>query len=58
MAKNYRGKALRKLPFHGRGECPMCKRTGVKILHEMKVNEQTVKVCKYCTKVDPARLAQ
>ena len=48
MAKNHRGKGLKNLPNHGRGECPVCHRTGVKLLYEDKVGEQTHKVCKNC----------
>ncbi len=57
MAKNHRGKGIRNLPNHGRGECPGCHRTGVKITHEIKAGEKTVKVCKICSKADPAKLA-
>lgn len=48
MAKNHRGKGISKLPNHGRGECPACHRTGVKVLHEVKASDKTVKVCKSC----------
>ncbi|MDI3503385.1 MAG: hypothetical protein PWP64_321 [Candidatus Cloacimonadota bacterium] len=48
MAKNHRGKEIRKLPNHGRGECPYCHRTGVKVLYEIKAGDQTIKVCKKC----------
>lgn len=48
MSKNHRGSGIRNLPLHGRGECPGCKRTGVKILYEQTVDGQTVKVCKIC----------
>lgn len=48
MSKNHRGSGIRNLPLHGRGECPVCKRTGVKILYEQTVDGQTVKVCKIC----------
>ena len=48
MSKNHRGSGIRNLPLIGRGECPVCKRTGVKILYEQTVDGQTVKVCKIC----------
>ena len=48
MAKNNRGKGLKKEPNHGRGECPFCHRTGVKMLYEIKANDKTIKVCKSC----------
>ncbi|MDR1399078.1 MAG: hypothetical protein LBJ41_04055 [Treponema sp.] len=46
MSKAHRGKGIRELPAHGRGECPVCKRTNVKILYEQ--GEAKVKVCKTC----------
>ena len=57
MAKNFRGKLIRTLPNHGRGECPVCHRGGVKLLHEVKVETATVKVCKSCKAVAAAKLA-
>ena len=48
MAKNHRGKGLKNLPNHGRGECPECHRTGVKLLYKVKVGEQTKKKKKNC----------
>lgn len=48
MSKNHRGSGIRNLPLHGRGECPVCKRTGVKILYEQTIDGQTAKVCKMC----------
>ena len=57
MAKNYRGKGIKNLPAHGRGECPVCHRTGVKVLHEVKAADKTVKVCKVCKGVAAAKLS-
>jgi hypothetical protein len=48
MSKAHRGKGIRELPSHGRGECPLCKRTNVKILYEQEAGEQKLKVCKTC----------
>lgn len=48
MAKNNRGIGLRKIPGRARGKCPLCKRTKVKLLYEIKLEEQTIKVCKQC----------
>lgn len=56
MAKNHRGKGIRNLPNHGRGECPVCHRTGVKITHEVKAGDVTHKVCKACKSVSPEKL--
>jgi transcription elongation factor Elf1 len=50
MSKNNRGKGLKNLPNHGRGTCPVCKKTGIKVIFEAKIEENTVKVCKVCGK--------
>lgn len=55
--KNHRGKELRKLPNRGRGECPVCHHTGVKLLHEVKVGDKTQKVCKNCRHIAAAKLS-
>lgn len=49
MAKKYRGKTLKKLPSNGRGECPLCKKTRIKLLypHRTETN-QLIQVCKNC----------
>ena len=48
MAKTHRGKGLRGQPRHGRGLCPICKRTAVKAIYEYQVKDKTIKVCKTC----------
>jgi len=48
MSKNHRGKGIRDQFAHGRGECPVCKRTGVKITRELEGGGQKFKVCKVC----------
>jgi hypothetical protein len=48
MSKSHRGKGTRELPLHGRGVCPNCKRTGIKLLYEQEVNGEKIKVCKIC----------
>ena len=48
MAKPHRGKTIRELPSRGRGECPVCKRSNVKILYEQEAGEKKLKVCKTC----------
>jgi hypothetical protein len=48
MSKPHRGKSIRELPSRGRGECPVCKRTNVKVLYEQDAGEKKVKVCKTC----------
>jgi len=48
MAKSHRGKGLKDQYRHGRAECPVCKRTAVKVVYEVQVKEKTIKVCKTC----------
>jgi hypothetical protein len=47
MAKNNRGKGLWGTPGRARGQCPVCHRTGVKLLYA-RGGDQSVKVCKRC----------
>jgi hypothetical protein len=48
MAKTHRGKGLITLPKGGRAACPVCKRTGVKVVYEIQYKEKTIKICKTC----------
>jgi RNA polymerase subunit RPABC4/transcription elongation factor Spt4 len=48
MAKGHRGKGIKTLFKRGRDTCPVCSRTGVKVLYEVTIKEKTVKVCKTC----------
>ena len=48
MAKPHRGKSIRDQVSRGRGECPVCKRTRVKVLFEQDAGEKKVKICKIC----------
>ena len=48
MSKNNRGKSLRELPSRGRGECPVCKRSNVKVLFEQEADGKKIKICKIC----------
>jgi hypothetical protein len=48
MSKAHRGKGIRDQYAHGRGECPVCKRKGVKILYEQDAGDKKVKICKTC----------
>jgi len=45
--KTHRGRAI-KATKDWRGTCPLCKRTGVKILWEKMDGETKLKVCKHC----------
>lgn len=48
MAKAHRGTGIRELPNHGRGTCPLCNKTGIKVLYEVEKDGQKIKVCKFC----------
>ncbi|MDR2313030.1 MAG: hypothetical protein LBE02_00680 [Spirochaetaceae bacterium] len=48
MSKAHRGKGLRDTASRGRGTCPVCKRTGVKVLYELEAEGVKYKVCKTC----------
>jgi CRISPR/Cas system-associated protein Cas10 (large subunit of type III CRISPR-Cas system) len=48
MSKAHRGKGIRESFSRGRGECPVCKRKGVKVLYEQEAGEIKVKICKVC----------
>jgi hypothetical protein len=49
MAKTHRGKGLRNQPAHGKGTCPICKTTSIKVLYERSAPDgATIKVCKRC----------
>jgi hypothetical protein len=53
MSKPHRGKSIRELASRGRGECPVCKRGGVKLLYEQDAAAgsaagKKIKVCKIC----------
>ena len=48
MAKNHRGTGMRSFPSRGRGECPRCHKTGIKMSYEVEIDGNKVKVCKVC----------
>jgi hypothetical protein len=48
MSKNHRGKGIVDKYKHGRGTCPICKRTGVKIIYEREIENKKVNICKVC----------
>ncbi|BFH68115.1 MAG: hypothetical protein E6230_19140 [Paenibacillus dendritiformis] len=49
MAKNKRGKSLWRLPARGRGTCPVCASTRIKLLYSRaKSDGKELKVCKKC----------
>ncbi len=60
MSKNHRGTGIRSLEAHGRGTCAICKKENIKVLYETTIEEQTVKICKFCNAnlKNKARLAK
>lgn len=49
MSKAHRGTPLKKeTPGAGRGECPLCKRSGIKLLYSKEFGEKKVDICKQC----------
>ncbi|MCL2139185.1 MAG: hypothetical protein FWH41_06600 [Treponema sp.] len=48
MSKAHRGKGIKDLYACGRGTCPVCGATGIKLLYEQESEGQKVKVCKPC----------
>ncbi|HAK46431.1 MAG TPA: hypothetical protein DCO79_11005 [Spirochaeta sp.] len=54
MSKAHRGFGIRELESNGRGDCPVCGRTGIKVLYEYEKDEKKFMICKQC-KVAVAR---
>lgn len=48
MSKAHRGFGVRELVSNGRGDCPLCKRTGIKVVYEKEINEKKFMICKQC----------
>ncbi|WP_028975420.1 hypothetical protein [Spirochaeta cellobiosiphila] len=48
MSKAHRGKGLVEHVKGGRATCPLCKRTGIKVIYEQDINEKKFTVCKQC----------
>jgi hypothetical protein len=47
--KPHRGKTLWNLPSHGRGTCPVCKTTRIKVLYQIIAKDGSkTTVCKRC----------
>lgn len=57
MSKAHRGAGIRSMVNHGRGTCPICKRSGIKLMYEHQIGEQKVNICKQC-KATVARSAK
>ena len=48
MSKANRGKGIYDKTSRGRGTCPVCKRTRVKLLYTHEVNGKKLEICKVC----------
>ncbi len=48
MSKAHRGFGVRELINRGRGTCPVCNRTGIKVIYEHEVNGKKEMICKQC----------
>lgn len=48
MSKAHRGKGLRETFNRGRGTCPICKKTGVKVIYEQEIDGAKTTICKIC----------
>ncbi|WP_106766185.1 hypothetical protein [Paenibacillus faecalis] len=57
MAKSKRGRSLWHLPARGRGTCPVCHSTRIKLLYpRTKSDGMSLKVCKRCDKAPQSRI--
>ena len=49
MSKAHRGRPLKEeTPGSGRGTCPLCKRSGIKLLYTYEADEKKLVLCKQC----------
>ncbi len=48
VSKAHRGKGIRENYNRGRGTCPVCKKTGVKIVYEQEIDGVKQNICKIC----------
>lgn len=48
MSKAHRGTGLRKTVNHGRGLCPLCKNSNIKVIYEYDLEGKKVMICKFC----------
>lgn len=49
MSKAHRGKGIRELVNAGRKSCPLCKRTGIKVVYEREAEGKKMILCKQCS---------
>ena len=48
MSKAHRGFGVRELINNGRGTCPVCGRSGIKVVYEYEKDEKKYMLCKQC----------
>ena len=48
MSKAHRGKGIYEKTKRGRGTCPVCKRSGIKVLYTHEVGGKKIEICKTC----------
>jgi len=48
MSKAHRGQGIRELVNSGRGVCPLCKRTAIKVVYDQDFDGKKVSICKQC----------
>lgn len=49
MSKAHRGRPLKdENPGAGRGTCPLCKRSGIKLLYAYEADDKKLVICKQC----------
>lgn len=57
MSKPHRGRALWKMTSRGRGTCPVCSATRIKLLYTKNRSDGSqLVVCKRCSKAETATL--
>ena len=57
MAKTKRGKGLLGLPSRGRGTCPVCLSTRIKVLYTVTNSEgKQIQVCKRCSSAPQSKI--
>ena len=48
MSKAHRGSGMNEYKNKGRGACPACHRTGLKVIYEQEIEGKKLTVCKQC----------
>ena len=48
MSKAHRGSGMVEFKNRGRGTCPVCSRSGIKVVYEQEVEGKKITICKQC----------